>query len=105
MNVLTLNSQSHIASQLLHKLQHANDDSIWDDHPKLLIWLLYIGGAFAPTGKVRSSYVVLLHSNNGPRFGDINKSWPEVLGILKQFIWSEKAFMSQVRAFWESAFA
>jgi len=28
-------------------------------------------------------------------------SWPELVVILKQFIWSEKAFMSQVKAFWE----
>ena len=87
--------------QLLGELQQANDDPIWDDHPDLLLWLLYIGGAFAPTGVVRSDYIVLLRSNNAARFGDLYRSWPELLEILKQFIWSEKAFMSQVEALWE----
>jgi hypothetical protein len=104
-NVLTLYSQSHISSQLLYRLQKANDDPIWDDDPDLLLWLLYIGGAFAPPGIVRSGYVVLLHTNKGGGFGDVNKSWTEVLDILEQFIWSQRAFLSPVKAFWEEAFA
>ena len=90
---------------MLHELQQANDDPIWDDHPDLLLWLLYIGGAFAPTGIVRSDYVALLRSNNAARFGDLYRSWPELLEILKKFIWSEKAFTSQVKALWEETFA
>jgi len=70
----------------------------------LLLWLLYIGGAFAPAGTVRSDYVLLLRSNNAARFGDLYKSWPELLEILKQFTWSEKAFMSQFKALWEETF-
>ncbi|KAF2790979.1 hypothetical protein K505DRAFT_377130 [Melanomma pulvis-pyrius CBS 109.77] len=95
---------SHVSSQLLHKLQQAYDDPTWDDHPDLLLWILYIGGAFAPTGFVRSDYVILLRSNNASRFGDVYRSWPEQLEILKQFIWSDNAFMSQFKALWEEAF-
>ncbi|KAJ9259635.1 hypothetical protein DTO212C5_8589 [Paecilomyces variotii] len=40
----------HVSSQLLHKLQQTNNDIIWDNHPELLLWILYIGGAFAPAG-------------------------------------------------------
>ncbi|KAI3317268.1 hypothetical protein HD806DRAFT_541324 [Xylariaceae sp. AK1471] len=92
---------SYISSQMLRQLQQANNDPTWDDHPELLLWLLYIGGAFAPTGIVRSEYVALLRSNYAIRFGDLYRSWPELLEILKQFIWSENAFMSQVKALWE----
>lgn len=93
--------QSHISSQLLHELQKANSDPSWDEHSDLLLWLLYIGGAFAPTGIIRSGYIVLLRSNNATRFGDLYRSWPELLEILKQFMWSEKAFMAQVKTLWE----
>lgn len=92
---------SHVSSQLLYKLQEANDNHTWDDHPALLLWLLYIGGAFAPAGIVRSNYVILLRSNYSTRFVNLYKSWPELLRVLEQFTWSEKAFMSPVRAFWE----
>ncbi|KAF2818020.1 putative N-ethylmaleimide reductase [Mytilinidion resinicola] len=92
---------SHLSLQLLCKLQQANNDLVWDDRPDLLAWLLHIGGAFAPTGPIRSEYVVLLHLNRSTRLRGLYTSWPELLAILKQFIWSEKAFMSQVKAFWE----
>ncbi|KAH8654156.1 hypothetical protein BGZ60DRAFT_161832 [Tricladium varicosporioides] len=92
---------SHLSSQLLCKLQQANHDPVWNDQPDLLTWLLYIGGAFAPTGTIRSDYVVLLHLNSSTRLKGLYTSWPELLEILKKFIWSEKAFMSQVKAFWE----
>ncbi|OBT48749.1 hypothetical protein VE00_00825 [Pseudogymnoascus sp. WSF 3629] len=96
--------ESHVSSQLLYEIQQAIDDPIWDDHRDLLLWLLYIGGAFAPKGTVRSGFVALLRSNNAARLGDLNISWSELLGILKRFIWSEKAFMSQAKALWEETF-
>jgi hypothetical protein len=87
--------------QLLYKLQQADSDLVWDDRRDLLTWLLHIGGAFAPTGTIRSDYAVLLHSNCSTRLKGLYTSWPELLEILKQFIWSEKAFKEQVKAFWE----
>jgi hypothetical protein len=53
---------------------------------------------------MRSDYVLLLRSNNVSRFRDLYKSWPELLGILKQFTWSEKSFMAQVKGLWEENF-
>ncbi|KAE9370938.1 putative N-ethylmaleimide reductase [Stipitochalara longipes BDJ] len=85
---------SHLSFQLLCKLQQANDDLVWDDRPGLLAWLLHIGGAFAPMGTTRSEYVVLLHLNRSTRFRGLYTSWPDLLETLKQFIWSERAFMS-----------
>ena len=100
-SILIAHEQSHLSLQLLCKLQQVNDDSIWDEHPGLLVWMLYIGGAFAPDGTIRSDYVALLHENRKTRLRDLYTSWPELLEILKQFIWSEKAFESQVEAFWK----
>ncbi|RAO72778.1 uncharacterized protein BHQ10_008790 [Talaromyces amestolkiae] len=91
---------SHLSLQLLHKLQQLNDDSIWDEYPGLSAWMLYIGGAFAPVGPIQSDYMTLLHENRKSRLKDLDTSWPELLEILKQFIWSERAFASQVEAFW-----
>ncbi|KAI1164823.1 hypothetical protein F5B18DRAFT_660802 [Nemania serpens] len=89
----------HVSSQLLCKLQYANIDPVWDDHPDLLMWLLYVGGAFASVGAVRAEYAMLLRLNNNTRFGGLYNSWPEVLKIMRRFVWSEKAFMSLFREF------
>ncbi|EXJ91322.1 hypothetical protein A1O1_04434 [Capronia coronata CBS 617.96] len=94
---------SHISARLLFKLKECNDDPIWDDRPDLLAWLLHIGGAFAPTKTIRSNYVALLRSNRSTRLRDLYTSWPELLETLKRFIWSEKAFASPVKAFWEES--
>ncbi|KAI0975863.1 hypothetical protein F4678DRAFT_418835 [Xylaria arbuscula] len=94
-----------ISSQLLKELQRTNEDPVWESHPELLLWPLYIGGAYAPQGVIRREYVALLRSNNASRFKDLYKSWPELLDIMRQFIWSDKAFTSPVKAVWEEALA
>ncbi|OQD81347.1 hypothetical protein PENANT_c028G03103 [Penicillium antarcticum] len=94
---------SHLSLQLLCKLQEVNPDLLWDDWPELLAWLLHIGGAFAPTGNIRSAYLALLHLNRNTRLENLYSSWPSLLEILKQFIWSEKAFEAQVKAFYEES--
>ncbi|KAK8047551.1 hypothetical protein PG996_015615 [Apiospora saccharicola] len=73
---------------------------LWDEDPDLLLWLLYIGGTFAPRGSVRSSYLGLLRSNHATRFKGLYESLAESLEVLKQFIWSDVAFLSHVEAFW-----
>ena len=95
--------QSYLSLQLFSKLQHADDNGVWDDHPDLLLWLLFMGGAFVPTGSTRSNYVVLLSQKYASNFSDLLGSWPEVLEVLKQFIWSEKALTQQVKEFWEES--
>lgn len=62
--------------------------------------MLYMGGAFAPVGPIRSGYVTLLHENRKTRLRALDKSWPDLLQVLEQFIWSEDAFGSQIEAFW-----
>ncbi|KAH8894747.1 hypothetical protein GQ53DRAFT_839695 [Thozetella sp. PMI_491] len=94
---------SHLSSQLLQKIQQSNDDPVWDDHPDVLVWLIHLGGASAPNGNIRSDYISLLRSNYTTRFLFLYGSWPELLQILKQFIWSDTAFLSSVKAFWKEA--
>ncbi|KAI0522091.1 hypothetical protein F5B22DRAFT_458317 [Xylaria bambusicola] len=96
---------SHFSTQLLRELQQANDDPLWDSRPDLLLWLLYSGGAFAPTATTRSDYIALLRSNNGSRFKDLYKSWSELHVVMKQFIWSDRAFKSPVKKLWEETLA
>ncbi|KAK0724292.1 hypothetical protein B0H67DRAFT_640860 [Lasiosphaeris hirsuta] len=92
---------THVSSQLLGNLQQSADDPVWDHQPDLLLWTLYIGGSFAPKGILRSGYVELVRSNSDTRFKGLNGSWPGVMGNLKRFIWSEKAFASAAEDFWE----
>ncbi|KAJ5880751.1 N-ethylmaleimide reductase [Penicillium subrubescens] len=92
---------SHLSLQLLSKLQKAKEDPTWNNLRELLIWLLHIGGAFAPTGSIRTAYKKLLHLSLSTRLAGLYTSWAELCAILRQFIWSDKAFMSQIRAFWE----
>jgi hypothetical protein len=93
--------QSQISLQILHKLQQMNDDPLWDEDPDFLIWLIYIGGAFAPTGSARSDYILLLRRKYTSRFEDLYSSWSVLEEGMKEFIWSEKAFSSQAKSFWE----
>lgn len=92
-----------MSSQLLYEIQQTNNSPFWDENPDLLIWILYISGAFAPKGVVRSGFVALLRLNNDARFGDLYSSWPEVVTVLKRFVWSEKAFGLQGKALWEES--
>lgn len=101
--VLLTCCQSHLSLQLLCKLQEAHDHVGWDRGPDLLAWLLYIGGAFAPAGAIRSDYMALLRLHQGTRLWGLYTSWPDLLQILERFIWSEKVFLSQVKAFWEES--
>jgi hypothetical protein len=86
--------------ELLHKLQQ-NDDYAWDDDPEFVIWLIFIGGAFAPSTSIRLDYIEILHGNRASECVDDYSSWPTLLELLKRFIWSEKVFTLQVKAFWE----
>jgi len=63
--------------------------------------LLYIGGAFAPAGSVRSGYIELSHRKNGSGLEQWSGSWDQLGRVLRQFIWSSKAFDSQVGEFWQ----
>ncbi|KAL3479278.1 hypothetical protein BJX99DRAFT_268676 [Aspergillus californicus] len=94
-----------ISTTLLITLQRTLSDpkNIWTQHPDLLIWLLYIGGAFAPRGPIRDGYINLLRScsNNGARLGALYRSWSELLAILRRFIWSDRGILGPVRGVWE----
>ncbi|KAI0111295.1 hypothetical protein GGR51DRAFT_509619 [Nemania sp. FL0031] len=95
----------HVSSQLLGELQKANNDPVWNNNSDLFLWLLYIGGAFSPVGAVRSGYIELLRSHNISRRKILLTSWPTLLETMKRFIWSDKAFMTHFKAFWEDNFA
>ncbi|TPX16075.1 uncharacterized protein E0L32_004070 [Thyridium curvatum] len=92
---------SHISSKLLFTLELAEKDPVWDKHPELLLWLLYIGGAFASDAVTRSGYVRALRERHSSRYTSRSTSWQKVLQIMKQFIWSDDAFIPHVKTFWK----
>lgn len=51
-------------------------------------------------GSVRSGYADLIVHKHGPELGRWSSSWEELGGVLREFIWSEKAFNGPVGAFW-----
>jgi hypothetical protein len=89
---------------LLFELQRAYLDPVWNEHTDLLLWLVYMGGAFSPTGPVRSSYIALLRSTMSEKYGAL-KPWTQTYEILRDFLWSDVAFRTEVRKLWEEAFA
>jgi hypothetical protein len=101
---LTDLAQGRVSQQLLSKLQESVGNPLWDGHSNLLIWMLHVGGSFAPVGDLRSQYILLVRENYDARFRDLYNSWPELLAILKRFIWSDKAYMSKVETFWQEYF-
>lgn len=77
---------------------------MWDEHADLLLWLIYIGGAFSPRGPVRSGYIEMLRSVTSDRYGGL-KSWNATYEILRDFLWSDLAFRIEVRKLWGEAVA
>ncbi len=63
--------------------------------------MLHVGGSFSPSGTIRSGYQILLHNNHVSRFGGMYSSLAELIELLRQFIWSDKAYRSQVEEFWK----
>lgn len=102
--VLMCNLQSYLSSQLLERLQKAEKDYMCDEFSDLLLWLLYVGGTFAPPGSVRSTYVKLIRSNIIPRFRGIDNSYSKIFEIMRKFIWSDLAFFSKASLLWEEIF-
>ena len=95
--------QHYVSSQLLCKLKEADESSLWEEHLDLLIWLLYMGGAFLPVGSTRSEYIAILNRQYSAKLGGLYRSWPGVQEVLKQFIWSHKVFKEQIKRFWEDS--
>ncbi|RBR25385.1 uncharacterized protein FIESC28_01822 [Fusarium coffeatum] len=91
---------ANVSTMLLSELQQAYDDPVWEEHADLLLWLVYMGGAFSPTGHVRSGYIELLQSE----IYGAAKSWVETYELLRDFIWSDVSFRTEVRRFWEEAY-
>ncbi|KAL4968088.1 uncharacterized protein BDV14DRAFT_168252 [Aspergillus stella-maris] len=94
---------AHISTQLLTQLRTIlQQDTLTltgseDPDPALVTWLLYIGGAFAPPGPVRSGYLRMIQMRSSTAD---HCSWSDLHKVLEQFIWAEEAFLRPVRAFW-----
>lgn len=95
--------QPHFSSQLLLALQSANNDNtIWHSHDDLLLWLVCIGGGLIPEGQLRMQYIGFVRESScGRHFTKKNVPWDSIQGILQQFLWSDKAFLSPIKRFWE----
>jgi hypothetical protein len=86
---------------LLIKLHEADAENLLDDHPGLLMWLLYTGGAFIPEGSTRTSYAALVNQKRASALVGLYHSLEDVVLLLKQFVWSDKAFAIPIHGFWK----
>ncbi|EWZ52457.1 hypothetical protein FOZG_02225 [Fusarium oxysporum Fo47] len=93
---------SNVTAQLLREVENIRDEPVWDEHADLLLWLICIGGVFAPDGPVRSGYTALLRSTGFERPSQ-HCSSSDTNEILNQFIWSDLAFESAVGKFLEES--
>lgn len=91
---------SHLAAQLLLRLQQYEAWEGWDDHADLLLWLLNIGAAFATEHRVRLGFAGLWHGSHRARLVPLSSSWEEVREHLKRFIWSEQIYDPLCGSFW-----
>jgi hypothetical protein len=90
-----------VSKNLLRSLQESDEDLFWNNDPDLLIWMLHLGGSFSPKGMIRSAYKGLLQRNyESRRFGRNYDSLADLIEVMRQFIWSEKAYRSQFEEFW-----
>lgn len=90
-----------MSKHLLHSLQQSDEDLFWNNDPDLLIWMLHLGGSFSPKGTIRSAYKGLLQRNyESRRFKQNYDSSADLITVMRQFIWSEKAYRSQFEEFW-----
>jgi hypothetical protein len=92
-----------VSLRLIDKLQQADHGGLWDNHPDLLLWLIYMGGAFLPIGSTRTIYLAILNQKYAGSSVSLPRSWPQVLETLKTFVWPERVFTSQIKAFWEES--
>ncbi|KAL6898345.1 hypothetical protein GGI43DRAFT_423809 [Trichoderma evansii] len=82
-------------------MPESDSEPFWNDNPDLLIWMLYMGGSFSPRGNAHSEYKTLIQNNHNSRFIGMYHSLDDLVGILHDFIWSEKAYRMQVEEFWK----
>lgn len=91
---------NHVSAQMLQAGRQV-DDSIWTGHFDLLAWLLYLGGALAAPGIVRKDYILLIRRQHASKLATLIRSWSDLVAIMEQFIWSEKAISPLIQMFWE----
>jgi len=91
--------------QLLTELQQARKNPVWDDHPDLLVWLVLIGGAFAPTKQIKQGYVAILALDHDSKYKSLYATWQLTKDVLEDFIWSPNAFEEPVKRFWGEYFS
>jgi hypothetical protein len=91
---------NHVSARMLQVIYRI-DDSIWAGHFDLLAWLLYLGGALAGPGVVRENYALLIRRQHASKMAPLIYSWSDLVVVMEQFFWSEKAFPPLVKLFWE----
>ncbi|ENH66072.1 hypothetical protein FOC1_g10000329 [Fusarium oxysporum f. sp. cubense race 1] len=72
--------QSNVAAQLLREVEKIRDEPVWDEHADLLLWLICIGGVFAPDGPQDGAEVQLTGTTGfigGDAFYALLKAHPD----------------------------
>ena len=88
-------------AQILEMLQNSENDEKWDAFPQLLLWLLFVGGAFSERKLVRLQFAALILGSYRNRIAGLHGSWEETREILEQFVWSKRTLSVYFQTFWE----
>jgi hypothetical protein len=90
----------YCASQILGLVSHAINTSSDKTDPKLILWLLFVGGALAKRSRTKLRASVLILSLYREKIEQLHHGWWEVKETLKSFIWSEHTMELKALRFW-----
>lgn len=86
-----------LPDQLKRALMRTRLGSCWEEHAKVLLWVLYLTASVVVTRPVREWFVSLLGEVSG-RLGV--QDWPGHKGILEQFLWCQRVCEKPYRIMW-----
>lgn len=89
---------TQLSLQLSHVLPRTISEPVWEDNVDLILWIIFVGGAFAEDPKLKSKYVTMVLTT--ALNGSWRSSWEDTKEILRTFIWLE-VFEAPFQRLWE----
>lgn len=91
---------THFSTKLAAALLHTNLTTYWDEHIDLLLWVLFLGGSYAPKqAPMRGTYVTLI-ADTCAFLGPLGETWEQVEGFLATFVWETNVFGARGKVLW-----
>ena len=86
-----------LTSRLRTALVHTDLMSCWGNLGEMLLWVLFMGGAVALRGRIRSWFVSILSIVCSQM---MIKSWHDIKKILIKYLWSDRIWEERCKYLW-----